>query len=92
MGKKISYQKISNFNIFFLFKIFFTYLKRLKQYFTNIPASEYAFFANENVFLKSGNLSYCSRVYKFDHFYFIVINTLKLLRCVILNITVTIII
>ena len=59
MGKKIPYQKISNFNIFSLFFIFFTYLKILKQYFTKIPGPKYVLFANENFFSKSGNLSYC---------------------------------
>ena len=47
MEKKNPNYKISNFNIVFLFQIFFTHLKRLKQYFTRIPAPKYALFANK---------------------------------------------
>ena len=40
--------------MFFLFQFFFTYLKRLKQFFTKISAPKYALFANENFFFEKG--------------------------------------
>ena len=81
-------KKFQTSTSFLFLQIFFTYLKSLKQYLTKIKAPKYALFANESFFPKCGNLSDCSR---FNQFYFIVINPLKLLHWVILNIPVTII-